>query len=991
MNQTINFGDLQQFVVVNINDSGPGSLRQAITDANATAGANVINITFSIPAAGVQTIAPISALPNINHAVLIDGYSQPGTSQNTIANSDNAVLLIEISGANVPNGSGLIVAAGGTTLKGLIVNRFTNAILAGNTGIIISGNWIGIDATGKAAAANLVGVAVGGSNNQIGGATPAARNVISGNTGAGIGLNAGSNNLVQGNFIGTDITGTVALGNKNAGISIGASNNTVGGTMPGTGNLISGNGDGVLIANAGNLIQGNLIGTKADGTSPLGNLDDGLVISGSNNTIGGTGSGAGNVIAFNSKAGAFVVSSPSVPVGDSILSNSIFSNSGIGIDLSPNGNRGVTPNDPGDADTGPNNLQNFPQLVFANKNSSGLNVVGSLNSTASTSFRIEFFVNPTCDSSGNGEGQIFIGSTNVTTDTNGFAAINGNLTPGFDTLGKFVTSTATRLDAQANPTDTSEFSACVRVTVADLAMTGSALPNPVQSGDNLTYTFKIANNGPDAATSVAFSDQLPSSTTFVSCISSNGAGCSSTTAGNVTAGLGNIPNGAQVTITITVTVDNTATGSLNDTATVASPVFDPSQPNNSVTINTAVTPVAVIQFSQPNYTVAERGGGIQITVTRTGDTSRAVSVDYATDDAGIPTVATPCSTVSGKALERCDYTRSAGTLSFAPGETQKSFTVLVNDDSYAEGAETLQLVLSNPAAGILGRQSTATLQITDDSPESSGNPLDDPSFFIRQHYHDFLNREPDQSGLDFWTSNITSCGSDDGCRDVHRINDSAAFFLSIEFQQTGYLVERLYKVAYGDAAGNSTFPTPHTLPVPIVRLREFLRDTQEIGQGIVVGAPGWDQLLETKKQAFAAVFVSRQRFTNVFPLALNAQQFVTQLDQNAGQVLTDADKTQLMGVFGGPSASSNDAAKRALILRQVADNTLLQQRESNRAFVLMQFFGYLRRNPDDAQDTDHTGFDFWLTKLNQFNGDFVQAEMVRAFITSAEYRQRFGP
>jgi hypothetical protein len=283
------------------------------------------------------------------------------------------------------------------------------------------------------------------------------------------------------------------------------------------------------------------------------------------------------------------------------------------------------------------------------------------------------------------------------------------------------------------------------------------------------------------------------------------------------------------------------------------------------------------------------------------------------------------------------------------------------------------------------------LQITDDSPESSGNPLDDPSFFIRQHYHDFLNREPDQSGLDFWTSNITSCGSDDGCRDVHRINDSAAFFLSIEFQQTGYLVERLYKVAYGDAAGNSTFPTPHTLPVPIVRLREFLRDTQEIGQGIVVGAPGWDQLLETKKQAFAAVFVSRQRFTNVFPLALNAQQFVTQLDQNAGQVLTDADKTQLMGVFGGPSASSNDAAKRALILRQVADNTLLQQRESNRAFVLMQFFGYLRRNPDDAQDTDHTGFDFWLTKLNQFNGDFVQAEMVRAFITSAEYRQRFGP
>ena len=346
--------------------------------------------------------------------------------------------------------------------------------------------------------------------------------------------------------------------------------------------------------------------------------------------------------------------------------------------------------------------------------------------------------------------------------------------------------------------------------------------------------------------------------------------------------------------------------------------------------------------------------------------------------------------MSGRALERCDYTRSAGTLSFAAGETQKSFIVLVNDDSYAEGAETLLLVLSNPAAGILGQTSTATLQISDDSSESSGNPIDDPSFYIRQHYHDFLNREPDQPGLDFWSANIIACGSDEGCREVYRINDSAAFFLSIEFQQTGYLVERLYKVAYGDATGTSTLPTPHTLTVPIVRLREFLRDTQEIGQGVVVGAPGWDQLLETNKQAFSAVFVSRQRFTNAFPLALNAQQFVTQLDQNAGQVLTDADKTRLIGIFGGASASSNDAAKRALTTRQVADNSLLQQRESNRAFVLMQYFGYLRRNPDDAQDTDHTGFDFWLTKLNQFNGNFVQAEMVKAFITSVEYRQRFG-
>jgi uncharacterized repeat protein (TIGR01451 family) len=988
---TINFGDLPQFVVVNTHDSGLGSLRQAITDANATAGASVINITFSIAAAGVQTIAPTSALPAITHPVVIDGYSQPGTSPNTLANGDNAVLLIELSGAQAANADGLIVTAAGSTVKGLIVNRFTRSAIGlfGNASTV-SGNWIGVDSTGTAVAANSTGIAVSSSNNQIGGTTPAARNVISGNIGTGIGLNGGSN-LVQGNFIGTDITGTVALGNKNSGISNSGSNNTVGGTTPGASNLISGNGIGVLVTNAsGNLFQGNLVGTKCDGTGALGNLDDGFVVNGaSNNTIGGTGAGAGNTIAFNGRAGVFLVSNASVPAGDSILANSIFSNSGLGIDLSPNGNHGVTPNDPGDADTGPNNLQNFPVVSFANQNSSGLNVAGSLNSTPSTSFRIEFFVNSACDSSGSGEGQTFIGATNVTTDANGLAAINGNLTPGFDALGKFVTSTATRLDAQGNTTDTSEFSACVRVPSADLSLTGSASPNPVRSGDNLTYTLKIANNGPDAVTNLGFSDQLPSATTFVSCSSSTGAACSST-GGNVTAALGNLANSGQVTITITAKVSNTATGSLSDTATIATQVFDPSPTNNSVTILTDVTPVAVIQFSQSNYTVAERGGSIQINVARTGDTSAAVSVDYATDDGSTPSVAVPCAAVSGRALERCDYTRSAGTLSFAAGETQKSFIVLVNDDSYTEGAESLQLVLANPVAANLGAQSNATLQITDDAAESSGNPVDDPTFFIRQHYHDFLNREPDQAGLDFWTGSLNSCGSDPGCRDVLRINDSAAFFLSIEFQQTGYLVERLYKVGYGDATGNSTFGSPHTLPVPVVRLREFLRDTQQIGQGVVVGSTGWDQLLETNKQAFVTAFVSRQRFTNAFPLALNAQQFVTQLDQNAGQVLTDTDKAQLMGIFGGPSAATSDPAKRALVLRQVAETSVLQQREFNRAFVLMQFFGYLRRNPDDAQDTDYTGFDFWLTKLNQFNGDFIQAEMVKAFITSAEYRQRFG-
>jgi hypothetical protein len=365
-------------------------------------------------------------------------------------------------------------------------------------------------------------------------------------------------------------------------------------------------------------------------------------------------------------------------------------------------------------------------------------------------------------------------------------------------------------------------------------------------------------------------------------------------------------------------------------------------------------------------------------------------VDYSTDDGSVPTIAVACSAVTGHALERCDYTRAAGTLHFAAGETQKTFTVLINDDSYREGNEMTNVLLANPSGGAaLGPQKMAELQIADDT-QPTANPIDDAAFFVRQHYHDFLNREPDQSGLDFWRGGITSCDPDLNCAGVKRINTSGAFFLSIEFQNSGYFVERIYKTAYGDANGNSTFPSPHQVAVPIVRLREFLSDTQTIGRGVIVGQANWQQQFETNKQTFAVEFVSRQRFTSALPLTMSADQFVEQLDRNASHVLSDSQKAQLKGLFGGPSASSNDAARRAQVLSQVAENQALQDREFNRAFVLMQFFGYLRRNPDEAPDADYTGYDFWLGKLNQFGGNFVSAEMVKAFLLSSEYRSRFG-
>jgi glycosyl hydrolase family 42 (putative beta-galactosidase) len=268
--------------------------------------------------------------------------------------------------------------------------------------------------------------------------------------------------------------------------------------------------------------------------------------------------------------------------------------------------------------------------------------------------------------------------------------------------------------------------------------------------------------------------------------------------------------------------------------------------------------------------------------------------------------------------------------------------------------------------------------------ELFANPIDDEGVFVRQQYLDFLSREPDPTGLAFWTNQITSCGADQQCLEVKRINVSGAFYLSIEFQQTGYLVERIYKAAYGDGIGNSTLGGTHHIPVPIVRLNEFLADTQQISNGVIVNQTGWEQVLENNKQAFTAAFVQRARFTNAFPASMTAAQFVNALNANAGNPLSPAERAQLV------SDLSTNTKTRAQVLRAVAEDPDLANAEFNRAFVLMQYFGYLRRNPNDPPDTDYTGYDFWLTKLNQFNGNFQNAEMVKAFITSSEYRQRFG-
>ena len=373
---------------------------------------------------------------------------------------------------------------------------------------------------------------------------------------------------------------------------------------------------------------------------------------------------------------------------------------------------------------------------------------------------------------------------------------------------------------------------------------------------------------------------------------------------------------------------------------------------------------------------------------RTGSTAAAATVNYATSDSA---GASQCNVLNtGYASSRCDFGTTLGTLNFAAGETSKTFSVPIIDDAYAEGDETFTITLSNASGASLGSPASAIVTIKDNESQSGRNSINDPRYFVRVHYTDFLNREPDASGWDFWANQITSCGSDVGCTEVRRIDVSASFFLSIEFQQTGYLVERTYKVAYGDATGRSTFNGLHQLLVPIIRFDEFLKDNQLIGQGVVVLAPGWEQLLESNKVAFFAEFVQRARFATAFPTSMTPAQFVDQLNQNAGNVLTASERTTAIHLFGGAGNTTNQTA-RAQALRQVAEDRDLESAEFNRAFVLMQYFGYLRRNPNDPQDSDYTGYDFWLVKLNQFGGSYTNAEMVKAFITSVEYGNRFGP
>ena len=415
---------------------------------------------------------------------------------------------------------------------------------------------------------------IGGSEGvTLGGPCMGACNVFASGLSLSAPFGEAGNHVVQGNFLGTDVSGSVALG-LSSGIEIAdTTDNLIGGTDPAERNLISGNASkGVLIANTSfrNQIVGNLIGTDASGTRPLPNGEEGVLCCGSgfgdDNTI------ERNVIAFNGSRGVVIFGGPTFEtVGNAIRGNSIFANGGLGIDLSPGD--GPTQNDAGDGDTGPNGLQNFPVITRVTVDGGETTIEGTLNSVPDSTYHVELFRNSGCDPSHFGEGETFLGSTSVTTGPSGDANFAVTYPVGLGPT-EVVTSTAT--DARNN---TSEFSECL----ADLSITKSDDPDPVAVGTPLTYTIDVANDGPAPASAVRVIDTLPSDVKVTSITSSQGS-CDQST---VTCTLGSIGRGGAARITIIVDPGSTPR-TLTNTAAVSSELRDPDESDNSATATTQV-------------------------------------------------------------------------------------------------------------------------------------------------------------------------------------------------------------------------------------------------------------------------------------------------------------------------------------------------------------------------------------------------------------------
>ena len=1115
------------FVHVNSggNGTGNGSVGYSVDQNNSgnarTGTITVAGQTFTViqgtTSADARTITLLSPLPRITDPISIDGATQPGFL---------GTPLIEINGINLRNnggGNGLDITAGSSTIRSLIVNRFSSSnrdsaiLLITNGNNVIEGCYIGPNSSGTQgfqpsgpdALSNGVSMR-SSSNNRVGGSTTAARNLVSGIDGNGVSISGGSTaNLVQGNFIGVDVTGSASLGfqrigvfiqnasgnsiggetltpgtppgnvisgnidfgilmldvannnlvvgnligsngngtvavpNRNAGVFIynpselgGQLNNTIGGTTTAARNVISGNNPyGIVLGEGatGTQVQGNYIGTKASGSaalpntygitatqatgSTIGGVVDGArnVISGNNLTgisigflnngkLGGTGTTiqrnyigtnfnatgplanqadgifvevqsithtvSENVIAFNGNSGVRipnVTANPGTPAFRiQIVDNSIFSNSALGIDL---GTAGVTPNKTGGPFPGEANLhQNFPVLTSVTAAAPGdgskprgdnpdvtVTVNGTLNSTPSTAFTVHWYfsVDAQCITNQQTSKPLVTGKVpGVTTDNNGNAAFFFPLPLPVGINSGIVNCTAT--DPQGN---TSEFSFCLPVNPSP---TPTPTPTPTPQG--------FTPVGSNVSVSLPPVDIMFAQVGTAGTTTANGIAPAS--AGTVPGGY--VINGSSVAfdisttavytppvdvcITLSSVTDVNVFNSLSVLHNEGGTLVDRTNSRDFATKKicarvTSLSPFAVasriaVQFSSATYAISEAGPRIDVTVTRSGDTSSAAAVNFVTNDnAGL----TNCNVFNGIASPRCDYTNTGGTLQWAAGDASpKSFSVAIVDDAYAEGNETFTVSLSSPSGATLGTQANATVTINDNDSTNGANPIDNTNFFVRQQYIDFLGREPDPPGLAGWAGTINNCSGD--TTQCDRIHVSQLFFQSAEFQERGYFVYRFYPVAFGRKPDYSEFV------VDLARVSGFLDANQ----------------LEAAKVQFITDFMARSAFANTYN-PLNNTQYVDALLNTAGVTLSTR-QTMINGLNGSTMT-------RAQVLRQIVESTEVSKKYNHQAYAVMEYFGYLRRQPD--------GFYLqWIADLDLNNNP---RGMVTGFVTSAEYRFRFGP
>jgi|GEM_PF-411240 len=756
------------FIVSNTSPSGPGSLQQAILEANANAGPDII--AFAI-GSGAQTIAPTNPLPILTDPVTIDGSTQPGYAGRP---------LIEISGAGAGGAiNGLVIATSNCVIQALAINRFSgdnystgDAIqITNGAGSSVVGCYLGIALDGITPAGNAgAGVRIGNPNyysgpitssNQIGGPAATARNLIAAN-GAGVYVLNSPSNSILGNFIGTDLTGSVGVGNTNAGVTLNGYyttenlvggtnssqrnlisgngnspyyysradgvlltgcytnavfgnfigvdvtgafaipngehgvnlqygyNNLIGGSATGQGNLISGNGVhgvnlGGILADAaypgtptplptGNVIQGNLIGTDVSGLIALPNQSDGVFIAyNSGNLIGGFLPGEGNLIAFNTNngveitgygsanqneiAGNVILGNRNLGVlvgygvnGITILSNSIYANTNLGIDL--NGD-GVTPNHVGGPLPGYANLdQNYPVLGFPLSYPTQTVISGILNSATNAAFQIELFDNDNPDPSGYGQGQRLLTDLSVTTDTNGNATFTFT-NPVALPLTHWITATAT--DTNGN---TSEFSFARQVVdpdSVDIAVTLTGATNPAPKSSPFAYTITVTNNGPANATGVSVTNPLPAGLSFLSATSSQGS-CNFST-GTLTCNVGALAAGAGAIITLNVNA--TLTTNTTDTVSAAANQSDNTLPNNTASLTTSfgIADVAVLMSHTPDPVIAGQPVTYTLIATNLGpDAATGVNLNFQAD---------PSSLITGAAVSQGTYTVGNGYYSVA--------------------------------------------------------------------------------------------------------------------------------------------------------------------------------------------------------------------------------------------------------------------------------------------------------------------------------------